>query len=332
MSSRVQPKVRWMAGRSGGAGGGLGGGHDFGEEAGDGDVVAVEPAAVGAAAGIEGLEFGVFAQAVGGEVEPEDGAGGEASVARDGRGRDVEDAGFGGEDEEAVAGQGPAGGAQSVAVEGGTEGEAVGEGDGGGAVPGLHEGGVVFAEGADVVRHVVFGAPGLRDEHEHGVGGVAAGGDEELEDVVEGGGVGLSGADDGEEFLKVVAEEGGREGGFARGEGGEVAAQGVDFAVVRKGAEGVRQGPGGEGVGGVALVDDGEGGREVGVGEVGVEAVDLGGQEEAFVHDGARGAGADVGGGGGALDLPAQHQQAALEGGREGGRDFGFRGFGDFGI
>ena len=85
------------------------------------------------------------------------------------RGGQVEHPGLGGEDHEAVLGDGVAGRAQAVAVEHGAHGAAVGEDHGRGAVPGLHEAGVVFEEAAQVGAHGVLGAPGLRDEHDHGV-------------------------------------------------------------------------------------------------------------------------------------------------------------------
>ena len=96
-----------------------------------------------------------------GEVEPEHGAGLQAALAGDVLGRDVENAGLGGEHEEPLLGEGPAGGAEAVAVQRGAHARAVGERDGGGTVPGFHERGMVFVEAAYVVAHVVFGTPGL---------------------------------------------------------------------------------------------------------------------------------------------------------------------------
>ena len=287
--------------------------HDLAEEARDGDVVLHHPAAVGTAPGVEGLELGVLHETVVHEVEPEDRAGFEAAVARDVLGGDVEHAGFGGEDEEPVAGQRPAGGTEAVAVERRAEADAVREGDGGGAVPRLHQRGVVFVEPAHVVAHVVFRAPGLRDEHHHRMRRGASGRDQQFEHVVERGGVGLALVDDRKQFLDVVAEDGRGERRLARGERVEVALEGVDLAVVRDGAEGVCELPRGEGVRGVALVDDGEGRNEVGIGEVGVELFDLGRQEQSLVHDRARRAGADVGLRRGFLDQPPDDIEFVLE-------------------
>ena len=233
-------------------------------------------------------------------------------MARDVLGRDVEDAGLGGQDEETVLRERPAGGTETVAVEGRAEAGAVREGDGGGAVPRLHQRGVVLVERADVVPHVVLCAPGLRDEHHHRVGRVAPGGDQQLEHVVERGGVALPLVNDRQELLQLVAEERRGQRRLARGEGVEVPLEGVDLAVVREGAEGVRKFPRREGVRGIALVDDGERRDEVGVGEIGIELLDLRREEEALVDDRARRAGADVGFCRRFLDQAADDVEAAL--------------------
>ena len=246
----------------------------------DVDAVLLDPAAVGLAARVEILDFRVFHQAVVRDVEIHHRAGAEASVARDAFGRDVEDARLGGEDEKSVFRQRPTRGPQSIAVERRAGRHAVGERDGGGTVPRLHQRGVVLEEAAHVVAHVVLGAPGLRHEHQHRMRQVAPGVDEQLEDVVERGGVGLAAGGDVE---------------AAHLEGVEVALDGVDLAVVREHAERVREVPGGEGVGGVALMDERDRRGEVGIGEVGIELLHLRREEKSLVDDGARRQRADVG-------------------------------------
>ena len=74
----------------------------------------------------------------------------------------------------------------------------------------------------------------------------------------------------------------------------EVAAKGVDFAVVREVAEGLRQLPGREGVGAVPLVDEGYRALVVGIRKVGEEAAQLWRVEQPLVDDGAAGERADV--------------------------------------
>ena len=268
--------------------------HDLGEEALDGDAVLLDPAAVGAAAGVARLDLGVLQQPVVGQVEVDHRAGLDAAVADDGGGIDVEDAGFGGEDEEVVPRERPARGAEAVAVERGAGGDAVREGDGGRAVPRLHQRRVVLVEAAHVVAHVVFRAPGLRHQHEHRVRRVASCRDEQLEHVVERGRVGLPVPDERQDLLQVVAEERRGEILLAGLERVEVALEGVDLAVVREHAEGVGELPRREGVRRVALVDEREGRDERGVGEVGVELLDLRREEKALVDDRAGRERADV--------------------------------------
>ena len=208
----------------------------------------------------------------------------------------------------------PARGAKSVAVERGAEVLAVGEGDGGRSVPRLHQGGVVFAEAAHVVPHRVACAPRLGQEHEHRVRRVASGGDEKLEHVVERGGVGLAGRDERQDRLDRLSESRRGERRLARGKGVEVALQGVDFAVVRQRAEGVRESPRREGVRRVALVDDHEGGGEERIGEIRVEPFHLRRQQQSLVDDRARGHRADVAVLKLFLDGAADDVEAAFEG------------------
>ena len=228
-------------------------------------------------------------------------------------GGDVENAGFGGEHEKPRLRERPPGRAQSVAVQCRAQARAVGKADGSGAVPRLHQGGVVFVERAHVVAHMVFRAPRLRDEHHHRVRRIASGRDEQLEHVVQRGRVGLSAVDDRQQLLQLVAEQRRDERAFARGKGVEVALQRVDLAVVGDGAERMREFPGRERVRGIALVDDRERRNEIRIGEVGVELLDLRGEQKPLVDDRLRRAGADVGLRGRLLDLPADDVEPPLE-------------------
>ena len=247
--------------------------------------------------------------------EPQDRAGRESPASGDAFRRDVEDARLRGQHEETVLRECPPGGTEPVAIKRRAKGDAIGERDGGGAVPRLHERGVVFAERAHVVAHVVFRAPCLRDEHHHRVRGVAPGCDEELEDVVERGGVALARAHDGKELREVRAEERRGERRLARGKRGEVALERVDLAIVCQGAERVCQLPARERVGRVALVDDGERGDEVRIRKVRVEPFDLRREKQALVDNGPRRAGADIGIRRGPLNLAADNEELPLEGG-----------------
>ena len=145
------------------------------------------------------------------------------------------------------------------------------------------------------------------------MGSLASRGDEQLEHVVERGGVGLTGLDERQELLQVVAEKRRGKRGLAGGEGVEVALEGVDLAVVREGAEGVGERPTREGVRGIALVDEREGRDEVRIREVLVEVLHLRCEEEALVDDRLRGTGADVAVLRLQLDLAADDEELAFE-------------------
>ena len=229
------------------------------------------------------------------KVEEDYGAGVEVSSAGDIFRRDVQDAGLGGQNEKSVFPQGPAGGPEAVPVQGRAGRDAVGEGQGGGAVPGFHQRGVVFVEGSDVMPHMILRAPGLGHEHQYGVGGIVAGIDEELEDVVEAEGVRGAFTKERQDFLKIVSQKRGTKRGKPGSHGVQVSLDGVDFAVVGQKPERMGQFPAGEGVGGETLVDKDQGSLKLLVREVGIEFLQLRRDEKTFVDDSARREGAEEG-------------------------------------
>ncbi len=259
-------------------------------QVGEVDEAGVQPFPIGVFGGEAGLDLVVLDDAVLLGVDEEHPAGLEAALADDLGGVDVEDADFGGEDDEAVVGDPVPAGAQAVAVEDGADEGAVGEGDAGGAVPGLHHRGVVLVEGAAGRVHGGVVLPRLGDHHQHAVREGAAAEVEEFEHLVEGGGVRGVGGADGEQPLAVVrAEQVAGELGFAGAHPVAVALDGVDLAVVRDEAVRVGERPGREGVGGEPRVDQRDGGGEAAVGEVREERLQLPGGEHALVDEGAGG-------------------------------------------
>ena len=208
--------------------------------------------------------------------------------------RDVEHPDLGGHDEAMVVGHDVARRAQPVPVEGRADPAPVGERDRGGAVPGLHEGRVVLVEGAAVGVHEGVVLPRLRDHQHHGVGEGVPARDQQLQGVVEGGGVRDPLAHDRPQLVEVLAEEGRAHAVAARVHPVDVPADGVDLPVVAE--EAVRMGelPRREGVGGEPLVDEGEGGLRALVDQVGIVGVQPRREHHALVADGARGEGDDV--------------------------------------
>ena len=245
----------------------------------------------------------------------------EAARAQDVLRLNVDGTHLGGEDDAVVARDVVARRTQAVAVERGAEDVAVREGDGGGAVPRLHEHRLVGVIGAALLGEVGVVVPRLRDHERHGTVERAAVHREELEHVVEDGGVGSLAVDDGQDLLEVMLQHRAVEVWLADADPGDVAAQRVDLAVVDDVAVGVRALPARRGVCRVAGVDEGERRLDGGVGEVRVEATHLRGDEHALVDDGARTHGAHVEDlvrkrrvrVGGALDGAAADVELALE-------------------
>ncbi len=258
------------------------------------DLLLLEPLGVGLAGGEALLDFGVGDDALLHGVDQEHATGLQAALLADVLGGHVEDAGFRGEDDEIVLGDDVAAGAQTVAVERGADDAAVGEGNGCRPVPWFHQRCVVLVERALVLVHVGIAGPGFGDEHRHDVGKRTAGLEEKFDGVIERRGVAAIGRDHGEEFLDLVAVQRAVEHRLARVHPTDVAANGVDFAVVGNVAVGMRELPTGKGVGGEALVNEAESAGDQRIGQFEVELLNLRGQHEALVDDGATGEGGDV--------------------------------------
>ncbi len=218
--------------------------------------ILAEPLPVGSGGSGGAFDFVVAQKFAVDGVDEDHLAGGESAFFDGGFVWHLAGAGFGGHDEEAVGAEFVTGGAEAVAVEAGANMEAVGEDERGGTVPRFIEAGMVVVKVTDFLRHVFFVFPSGGDEHEHGVNDAAPGHGEDFCGVVEAGGVTAAILDDGAQVFDVFAPEVGLEFIFAGGDPVAVALDGVDFAVVGEHAEGVGKGPGGEGVGGVALVED----------------------------------------------------------------------------
>ncbi len=280
----------------------------------------LQPLLVGPGAGQLGLDLGVVDDAALLQVDEEHLARLQAPLLDDLLLGDVEHSHLGGHDDHVVVGDQVACRAQAVAVQGRADLPAVGEGHRGGSVPGLHQGGVVLVEGAPLLVHQIVAGPGLRNQQHHRVGQGVAAHHQELQGIVEAGRVGLTLGDQGPDLVQVVAQDLRLHGVAARRHPVDVAAQGIDLPVVADHAERMGQVPGGEGVGGEALVHQGQGGLETLVLQVLVVTADLAREQHALVGDGARGHGGHVVGGLLVTGLPdlvvhalADGEQLALE-------------------
>ena len=210
-----------------------------GGEVGQLDALLAEPLAVGAAGGDVHLELFVVDDAAFLEIDEEHAAGLEATFFGDRFGGDGEDADFGGHDDEIIFGDVVAGGAEAVAVERGADVVPVGKRDGRRAVPGLHQAGVVLVEIPLGQGHGLVVLPGLGDHHHDRFGQRAPGEHEELQHVVEHARVGSDRVDKRVGLGEVFAEEDGLHESLAGAHPVDVAAEGVDFAVVAHVAHGL---------------------------------------------------------------------------------------------
>ena len=248
-------------------------------------------------------------------------AGAETSAVNDVVGIHVDEARFRAGNDEAAVVEREAAGAQAVAVEDGADLVAVSKCKRGRTVPWFDAVAAVLKK-----RRRVAGI-GRRNDHAHGFADGAAVVGEEFDNLVERGGVGAALR---QHRIHVERQRGGS-GFHARA----IAPDGVDFAVVREGAEGLRALPRGKNVGGVALVKEREWRLEFGIGEVGIELREqAAGAERLVDHRGRRDAD-EVAGQFGALKLLAREEEAAIEefrvvGSDEQVPDFGARRVGDF--
>jgi hypothetical protein len=286
------------------------------------DQVLLQPHGVGPLRGDALLQLVVRDDALLGGVHQEHAARLEAALPDHPLRRDVEHADLARHHHQVVPGDVVARRPQAVPVQRGAHPRAVGEGDGGRAVPGLHQAGVVLVEGLLLRAHRLVPAPGLGDHHHHGLRDGAPRQVEQLEHVVEHGRVRPLEVDHGQDLPDVVAEQVGPHHRLAGVHPVDVAAQGVDLAVVRDVAVGVGAAPGGEGVGGEARVHQGDGRLHRRVAELGVEGEELGRVQHPLVDQGAAAEGRNVelaalGNGrarDGLLHQPAHHVELALEG------------------
>ncbi len=132
---------------------------------------------------------------------------------------------------------------QAVAVERGANLAAVGEGDRRRPVPRLHQRGVIFVERAPLRIHQRIARPCLGNQHHHRVDQRIAARHQQLERIVDAGRVRLAVRDQRPHLVEVAAEQFGMKRAAPRIHPIDVAAHGVDLAVMGEEAIGVRQPP-----------------------------------------------------------------------------------------
>ena len=263
---------------------GLGGAREVGEP----QVEAVDPLAIGLGEGELVLDLVVLDDAPAARVDEEHLARLDAPLAADAAFGNGQDAHFAREHDRVVIGEHVTRGPEAVAVKRRADLHAVREDDGGRTVPGLHHRGMICVEGAPVGIHRRRLLPGFGHEHEHRLRERIARHHHQLDGVVKARRVGLAVVDDRGELADVAAEHGRLPDLLAGAQPEVVAADRVDFAVVRDVAVRVRKSPAREGVGRESLVHDGDGALDLFVLQVEVVLSDLVGKQQALVDDGAR--------------------------------------------
>ena len=209
-------------------------------------------------------------------------------------GRHIQDAGLRSHHQFVVVGDQVPEGAQAVAVQEGADAAAVGGHDHGRTVPWLHQGGVVLVEVLLLLGHGLMLVPGLGYQHQQGMVQVAARHLEQLQGVVQAGGVAIAGVHNRSDLGHVVPEQRRLEMGLPGVHPVKVAPEGVDLAVVGQIAVGMGQPPTAQGVGAEPGVDQCEGAGQVLILQVLIEPGYLVGHEQALVDDGVAGHAADV--------------------------------------
>ena len=210
--------------------------------------------AVGAARGQRPFDFIVGDDSALRRIDQKHPAGSQTALRLDSLGRNVEYAGLGSHHHESVLGDPIAAGAQPVAIQYGADLGAVGKGDRRRPVPRLEQARLIFVIGLQLVGHAFVFLPGLGNEHRHRLGQRAAREHQQLKRVVEDRRIAGAGEAHRADLLEVVAELLAGEHALAGVHPVDVAAKGVDFAVVCKVAVRMRQVPRWKSIRAVALM------------------------------------------------------------------------------
>ena len=248
--------------------------------------VLVEPLAVGLAGGVVFFALFVRDEASGDGVDQKHAARLKARFFDDLLRRDVQNADFGGKDQHVVARDVIARRTKPVAVQNRTNFVAVAEENGRGTVPRLHHRGVIAIKIALFARHVAVVRPRFRDRHHHRKRQIHTVHDEELDRVVEHGGVRPGGVDHGQNLVHILAGHHGAGHGLLSGEHTiDVAADGVDLTVMKNEAVGMRTLPRRIRVRRKARVDKRDGALAIAALQVGIKAAKLIDQKHSFIYD-----------------------------------------------
>ncbi len=148
---------------------------------------------------------------------------------------------------------------------------------------------MIFVKRALLLGHRRIGVPGLGNQHGHDVRQAAPGQRQHLDGIVERACVAQPRLNHRKNLLDVVAKLVGCQHRLARVHPVHVASYGVDFAVMADVAIRMRQRPSGKCIGGKTLVDEAQRAARGRIAQFLIKFGDLRGQQQPFIHDGARG-------------------------------------------
>ena len=247
--------------------------------------ISVQPLPVGLPEGVVGLTFLIGDDPLLPGVDQEDPSGLQTGFFHNAGGRNVQDTYLGCQDEPLVIRDVIAGGPQSVPVQGRSQDLAVCKKNGRRAVPWLHHGGIVVVKIALVLAHESVVFPGFGDDDHHGQGQRHAVHVEEFQGVVQHGGVRAAPVYDREDLVDVLLHDGTGHGLLAGQHPVDIAADGVDLAVVGDHAVGMGPVPGRSCVCGKTRVHNGNCGDIVRGLQVIIETPQLSYQEHSLVDN-----------------------------------------------
>ncbi len=185
--------------------------------------------------------------------------------------------------------------AQAIAIQRRADLPTVGKAHGGRPVPRLHQCGVVFVEGAPRRVHLRVSGPGFGHQHHHRMAERKPARQQQLQRIVEAGGVGLAMRDQRPHLVEVRAQQLALHRPAARIHPVHIAANRVDLAIMRHEAIGMGQPPAGERVGTEPLVDQPQRADAIRIAQIVVKRTDLCGEQQPLVHDGAAGKAGNIG-------------------------------------
>ena len=252
------------------------------------DLLFLYPIAIGLFLCIAGTQLVIPDNAIGRSIDFHHFTRTKTACGKDVGGLDFDGSNLRGKQEAIVTRDVVAGRTQAVAIERSTERGAIGVGDSGRTIPRLHEHGLVFVIGTTTSGKRFVVVPRLGQQHGNGASHIATIHHQELEHIIEDGGVGALFVDDRQNRFQILAQNRRVQVWFAGTNPVHIAFQRVDFAVMNDVTIRMSALPRGGGVRGVARMNQRDCGLHRCIGKVQVETTHLGSNKHALVHNGAR--------------------------------------------